>query len=153
MVDACVVLVGGGVSRHGLACKKMRLQGYLARVWRAHAHVQEAPDESRTAAAASRQIERKMGGGAAASRRYIYIYRERERCSMRGEIRRVLVAPGPGLESVLVPVGRLDPMLAASRIRIQGTSLIRKRTPLGPYRRPMPRVLGGGRFLMSEVPL
>jgi len=29
--------------------------------------------------------------------------------------------------------------------------------PLGPYRRPMPRVLGGsqggGRFLMSEVPL
>ena len=30
-------------------------------------------------------------------------------------------------------------------------------TPLGPYRRPMPRVLGGsqggGRFLMGEVPL
>ena len=24
----------------------------------------------------------------------------------------------------------------------RGTSLIRKRTPLGPYRRPMPRVLG-----------
>ena len=39
----------------------------------------------------------------------------------------------------------------------RGTSLIRKRNPLGPYRRPMPRVLegswGGGRFLMSEVPL
>ena len=39
----------------------------------------------------------------------------------------------------------------------RGTSLIRKRTPLGPYRRPMPRVLGGsygrGRFLMDEVPL
>ena len=37
------------------------------------------------------------------------------------------------------------------------TSLIRKRTPLGPYRRPMPRVLGGsqggGCFLMGEVPL
>ena len=35
--------------------------------------------------------------------------------------------------------------------------LTRKRTPLGPYRRPMPRVLGeskgGGRFLMSEVHL
>jgi len=34
----------------------------------------------------------------------------------------------------------------------KGTSLIRKRTPLGPYRRPMPRVLwgsqGGGRFPM-----
>ena len=32
-----------------------------------------------------------------------------------------------------------------------------QRTPLGPYRRPMPRVLGGswesGRFLMGEVPL
>ena len=25
----------------------------------------------------------------------------------------------------------------------RGTSLIRKSTPLGPYRRPMPRVLGG----------
>ena len=39
----------------------------------------------------------------------------------------------------------------------RGTSLIRKRTLLGPYRRPMPRVLGeswwGGRFLMGEVPL
>ena len=39
----------------------------------------------------------------------------------------------------------------------RGTSLIRKRTPLGPYRRLMPRVLGGswggGRFLMSEVPM
>ena len=39
----------------------------------------------------------------------------------------------------------------------RGTSLIRKRTPLGLYRRPMPRVLGGfwggGRFLMGEVPL
>jgi len=35
--------------------------------------------------------------------------------------------------------------------------LTRKRTPLGPYRRPVPRVLGesygGGRFLMGEVPL
>ena len=38
-----------------------------------------------------------------------------------------------------------------------GTSLIIKRTPLGPYHRPMPRVLGGSkgveRFLMGEVPL
>ena len=39
----------------------------------------------------------------------------------------------------------------------RGTSLTRKRTHLGPYRRPMPRVLvgsqDGGRFLMGEVPL
>ena len=39
----------------------------------------------------------------------------------------------------------------------RGTSLARKRTPLGPYSRTMPRLLwwccGGGRFLMSEVPL
>jgi len=39
----------------------------------------------------------------------------------------------------------------------RGTSLIRKRSPLGPYRRAIPRVLGGseggGRFLMGEVPL
>ena len=38
-----------------------------------------------------------------------------------------------------------------------GTSLIRKRTHLGPYCNPMPRVLGGskgsGRFFMGEVPL
>jgi len=38
-----------------------------------------------------------------------------------------------------------------------GTSLTRKRTPLGPYRRPVLRVLGeslgGMRFLMREVPL
>ena len=41
--------------------------------------------------------------------------------------------------------------------RYRGPSLIRNRRPLGPYRRPMPRVLGrvlggGGRFLMGEVP-
>ena len=39
----------------------------------------------------------------------------------------------------------------------RGTSLTRKRTPLGPYRRPMPRVLGGsyegGRFFRGVVPL
>ena len=39
----------------------------------------------------------------------------------------------------------------------RSTSLTRIRTHLGPYRRPMPRVLGGsqgvGRFLMGEVPL
>ena len=39
----------------------------------------------------------------------------------------------------------------------RGNSLTRKRTPLGPYRRPMPRVLGGSgggwRFVMCEVPL
>ena len=39
----------------------------------------------------------------------------------------------------------------------RGTSLIRERAPLGPYRRPMLKVLGGskvgGRFLMGEVPL
>ena len=38
-----------------------------------------------------------------------------------------------------------------------GTALTRKRTPLGPYRRPLPWVLRGskegGRFLMGEVPL
>ena len=41
--------------------------------------------------------------------------------------------------------------------RYRGTSLTRKRIPFGPYRRPMPGVLGGslrgGRFLMGEVPL
>ena len=39
----------------------------------------------------------------------------------------------------------------------RGTSPTRKHPPLGSYRRPMPRALGGslggGRFLMGEVPL
>ena len=39
----------------------------------------------------------------------------------------------------------------------RGTSPIKNAPPLGPYSRPIPRVLGGswggGRFLMSEVPL
>ena len=39
--------------------------------------------------------------------------------------------------------------------KYRATSLTRKRTPLGPYRGPMPRVLGGSegvvRFLMGEV--
>jgi hypothetical protein len=35
----------------------------------------------------------------------------------------------------------------------RGTSLIRNQPPLEPYSRPRPRVLGGVRFLMSEVPL
>ena len=34
-----------------------------------------------------------------------------------------------------------DQVLALSKYRV--TSLTRKRTPLGPYRRPVPRVLGG----------
>ena len=41
--------------------------------------------------------------------------------------------------------------------RYRGSSLVRKRAPLGPYSRPLPRVLwrssGGGRFLLGEVPL
>ena len=44
-----------------------------------------------------------------------------------------------------------------NQLSYRGTSLARKCTPLGPYRRPMPRVLGGaqggGRYLMNEVPL
>jgi len=39
----------------------------------------------------------------------------------------------------------------------RGTSLIRKRNPQGPYRKPVPRILGeskgGGRFLVGEVSL
>ena len=44
-----------------------------------------------------------------------------------------------------------------SRSPGRGTSLTGKCTTLGPYCRPMPRVLGGsyggGRFFMGEVPL
>ena len=57
-----------------------------------------------------------------------------------------------------VPHGGLreDPRVEWSNL-YRGTSPTRKRTPLGPYRRPLPRVLGGSwwgaRFLMSELPL
>ena len=47
--------------------------------------------------------------------------------------------------------------LTAEQNTYRGISLTRKRTLLGPYRRPMPRLQGGswggGRFLISEVPL
>ena len=49
------------------------------------------------------------------------------------------------------------PPSSREKVTYRGTSLTRKRTPLGPHRRPMPRVLGGswggGRFLMGEVTL
>ena len=54
------------------------------------------------------------------------------------------------------PVGR--PLRHASNTGnvYRGTSLTRKRTPLGPYRRPMPRILGGlggvGVFLWARHP-
>ena len=35
------------------------------------------------------------------------------------------------------------PWIVDAENEYRGTSLIVKRTPLGPYRRPMPRVLGG----------
>ena len=51
--------------------------------------------------------------------------------------------------TILQPIEHDDcNVLYQSRVQInplhyRGTSLIRNRTPLGPYRRPMPRVLGG----------
>jgi len=61
------------------------------------------------------------------------------------------VCPFPGKEGIRTPVS------FRTRNVHRGTSLIRNRTHLGPYSRPMPRALwwslGGGRFLMSEVPL
>ena len=45
----------------------------------------------------------------------------------------------------------------ASEYRYRGTSLMRKRSPLGPHRKPMPGVerkfWGDWRFLVGEVPL
>ena len=47
--------------------------------------------------------------------------------------------------------------LLSENASYRGTSLIRNCAPLGPYSRIMPRALwwpsGGGRFIMSEVPL
>ena len=60
-----------------------------------------------------------------------------------------------GVESLAFGV---DPDSRGQKVgSYRGSSLIRNNLLLGPYRRPMPRVLGGsygGRiFLMSEVPL
>jgi len=52
---------------------------------------------------------------------------------------------GRQMRKPLYPIDRVAPY--------RGTSLIRKRTPLGPYRRRMPRVLGGWAFSYGEVPL
>ena len=50
---------------------------------------------------------------------------------------------GVGVRIGGVVVGRAHRRHAGSGVdlQIRGTSLVRKRTPLGPYRRPMPRVL------------
>ena len=62
------------------------------------------------------------------------------------------VMPGGGRGRLLMSEAHLQKMN-----RYRGTSFTRKRTPLGPYRRPMSRVLGWfqgvGRFLMGEVTL
>ena len=51
----------------------------------------------------------------------------------------------------------LDTASLSTVNRYRGSALTRKRTPLGPYRRPMPRVLRGswegGRFLMRGTPV
>jgi hypothetical protein len=49
------------------------------------------------------------------------------------------------------------PQLRPPETLFMGTSLVRKRTPLVPYRRPLPKVLrgseGGGCFLLGVAPL
>ena len=51
----------------------------------------------------------------------------------------------------ILPSGR-----SKTERRYRGTSLTRKRSPLGPYRGPMPRVLGGpggvGFFIWARYP-
>ena len=50
----------------------------------------------------------------------------------------------------MIPQGLSAPPAAGP---CRGTSIIRNSLPLGPYGRPMPRVLEGWAFHMSEVPL
>ena len=60
--------------------------------------------------------------------------------------------PGVNLANFLLPYPWEPPPCP-----YRGNSIIRNRHPVGPYRGPMSRVLGGsqggGRFLMGEVPL
>ena len=61
------------------------------------------------------------------------------------------------LERFICAAGQSSDLRVAPLHHYRGTSLTSKITPLGPYRRPMHRVLrvsqGGGHFLMGEVPL
>ena len=63
----------------------------------------------------------------------------------------------PGSVYLTYPEGRSSDEHSLEASDYRGTSLTRKRTLLGTYSRPRPRVLGGawggGRFLMGEVPL
>ena len=56
-----------------------------------------------------------------------------------------------------IPRTKMDELVTHAENPYLGTLLTRKRTHLGPFHRPMPRVLGGsqggGRFLMGEVTL
>ena len=60
-------------------------------------------------------------------------------------------------QEVPPPSPRLGPLKSIQAKVYRRTWLIRNRHPLGPCSRTMPRVLGGslggGQFLMSEVPL
>ena len=48
------------------------------------------------------------------------------------------------LQVLVEPLTELgQPVVGCRHLVYRGTSLIRKRTPLGPYSRPMPRFLGG----------
>jgi len=75
---------------------------------------------------------------------YIYMYIYSQRQSSRG-CRGVLpLGVLEGLQgSVAARPPRPNPSYRPSVQGYRGTSLIRKRNPLGPYRRPMSRVLEG----------
>ena len=67
--------------------------------------------------------------------------------------------PGKRAARVITSAGLVPPgeVMPPDRHLPRGISLTRKRAPLGPYRRPMPRALGrtqgSGRSLIGEVPL
>jgi len=60
----------------------------------------------------------------------------------------------PALKSQVMRFSKFKEHRKLRERSYRGKSLIRKRTPLRPYRRPMPRVVGrswgGGRFLWAR---
>ena len=67
--------------------------------------------------------------------------REGESVCVCAREREELIGSESSRDNHLLIYGAVDEQQVASEYR--GTSLTRKRTLLGPYRRPMPRVLGG----------